>query len=762
MAKSVAPGLRVACIVWLDAMLMLDELCAVGVTSHNTQQCVGRGKVDPQKMVAAWEGVLDTNYESVFRPAVESVPSLPLHLLQDVFTQLRQQAYSIQTSNIGSTANIGGEIYARALGADRESTAAFYTRPEVAEYLAVMTMPDDSWLPSDTAKWRVADFACGTGTLLRAAYRRLRQFALARGTDPKDFHKQMMQGGLCGLDISVIASHLTTTGLVGLQPDVPYGDTSIGVMPLGRKQGAKAPLDKNKMVTGSLEIAVDKNAALFTYGIFSATQGETPEGDTEAEVFTLDAGDKSFDAVMMNPPYTRAAGGKPLWEIAGLTKQESEMCGERTKTIARKSGGNLQAGLGSVFTHISNMKLKAGGRLGLVLPASLASLGSWEKTREMIAQNYTDITITYFASGAAGKKASMSADTNMGEVVLTARKKKKGVKGRTGIVYACLFKPFIFASQAAETARALLQDLEGRKPGELGVISVAGSHAGHWYWEAEPKRIWAGAGCLDLHSFYIKADKLLEGQINTGKTSVQFSVSTIGKIFTVGPSHEGIGHISGNKEMGAFTFHAWNTATKTPDLALWNNDHNTQIQITANPTHYGAVRKGQSAEAAKRRSERTDLFYQRNMRWTSQKILVAKPKREMMGGASWAGLRHNDDDVKLVFAVWANSIFGFVSHWMQAGRQQDGRSRSQIRDISKLVCPDFSDPKLSSKAGQIRKKYPNLLTDTLDRTNLANTDQARENLNIAAGVILGMSEAEAQQTAQDLADQWCQEPSVKK
>lgn len=761
MANATAPGLRVACIVWLDAMLMLDELCAAGITSHNTQQCVSGGNVDPQKMVEAWESVLDTNYESVFRPAVESASSVQRHLLQNIFTQLRQQAYAIQTSNIGSTANIGGEIYARALGADRESTAAYYTRPEVAEYLAVMTLPDDTWLPSDTDSWRVADFACGTGTLLRAAYRRLRQFALARGAKPKDFHRQMMQGGLCGLDISVIASHLTTTGLVGLQPEVSYGDTSIGVMPLGKKRGVKPPLDKDKMATGSLEIAVNSRPVLFTYGVFTATQGETKEGDPAEEVYEMDASDESFDAVMMNPPYTRATGGKPLWEIAGLTKQESTLCGERAKMIVKKSGGNLQAGLGSVFAHISDMKLKPKGRLGLVLPVSLAALGSWTKTREMIAEGYTDITIAYFKAGAKGKKSSMSADTGMGEIVLTAR---KGQDGRKGIVYACFFEPFVSAAQAAEAARALQQELENYQPGDQGFISVANDHIGEWCWELSPKRVWAGAGCSNLHSLYREADKLLEGEISYSSTTIGFPVSRIGDIFKVGPTHHIIGRIKGTKgdKANVFEFYECKKRATYPDISLWRADKDKQETITIEPTHYGTPLPNKSAEAKTRRGEKTDLFHQRGMGWDSQKILVAKTSEKMMGGRAWAGLRHDDDDVKFAFAVWANSIFGFVTYWMQAGRQQSGRSVTQIQDIEQLVCPDFDKPEIKDRAKRIRRNYPNLLVSTLLKANQANNDQARKEINIAAGMILGMSQNDAKQIAKDLADKWCQEPSVKK
>lgn len=759
------PAFGVASIIWLDAMIMLDELCSAGATKHGTHKCLdSKGNIDPVKLIAAWESVLDTNYESVFRPAILVLPdTIPPNKLKKVFTRLHQQAHDIAMSNLGETASIGGEIYAKALGiGQRKRTAAYYTRPEVAEYLAVMTIPDVDEMPEDVETWRVADFACGTGTLLRAAYRRLRQFALAKQTPIQDFHKHMMQSGLCGLDISIIASHLTTTGLVSLQPEVSYKDTSIGAMPVGKRKGAPS-VDIDSVATGSLELAVEKAPRMF-FDSYVATQGEQISENSKPEPRRLDADNESFDAVIMNPPYSRTRKDQVMFDIAGLTQNEIRLAQNRTqRKIRPKCGGSMKAGLGSLFTHISDMKLKHGGRLGLVLPLSMAAQGSWRETRELIAQNYSDITITYFSSAPKGKEVSMSADTNMGEMMLTAR---KGDKGRTGIVYACIFEPFSFASQAAETARALLSGLNGRKPGDHGGISMAEDHVGNWYWEPSTEGIWSGAGATQITTFLSQADRLIKGLLETTtKSHNSFPVSRIGKIFEVGPSHDSIGHPSGGDGRGVFVMYEYDPQKPektSDDLSLWHtgSDRYTSIKV-ADPTHYGTEQSNMATKAAARRAEKTDLFIHKGPRWTSQKILVAKTEQKMLGGNAWAGLRHDDEDVKFAFAVWANSVFGFVSHWMQTGRQQGGRSLGKIGDIEQLVCPDFTKSELKNRAQRVRRDYPDLLVNTLREANQASNDTAREEINIAAGVILGMSEKDAKQASKDLATKWCQEPSVK-
>ena len=107
----------------------------------------------------------------------------------------------------------------------------------------------------------------------------------------------------------------------------------------------------------------------------------------------------------------------------------------------------------------------------------------------------------------------------------------------------------------------------------------------------------------------------------------------------------------------------------TLGLSLYDTDSKTQLAVMLQPTHYG-LPPGMESVAKSCRAEKTNLFYKREMRWTSQQALVASTDEPMLGGRAWTGLRHADEAVKFRFVVWANSIYGFISHWMQARRQQ--------------------------------------------------------------------------------------------
>jgi len=89
----------------------------------------------------------------------------------------------------------------------RKVLAAFYTHPVAAEILANLTI--------DYYDETVIDPACGSGTLLVAAYRRKQElYQLLYGyRDLKEMHKKFIENDLTGIDIMPFAAHITTINL---------------------------------------------------------------------------------------------------------------------------------------------------------------------------------------------------------------------------------------------------------------------------------------------------------------------------------------------------------------------------------------------------------------------------------------------------------------------------------------------------------------------------------------------------------------------
>lgn len=752
-------GLRTAAVVWFDSLLILNELDRAGKSYGSTETCRVGKWLDGRAVLDAWRRVLEDNYRSIFKVAAECYPRvLTSAAYRDVFYNLDNAVAKVESELLGKTANIGGEVFAWVMDeGERKDAAAFYTRPENAEFLAHAVLPSRDDLPGAPMDWRIADFACGTGALLRAGYRRLRRFATAEALAPPmaEFHRRMMEDGLCGLDINPIAVHLTAAGIVGLQPGTAYQDINIGGMDLGRVSRGPAKTFKDVRV-GSVEL-LDKDGSqrqMLRTDYFQLTGATPPEG---GNVDQLSAEDKSFDAVLMNPPYSRARKGQTVYNMPWVSDAERPLLQRRDKWLTQGTCSNSQAGLSTTFAAIADLKLKPGGRVGLVMPLTAAAAGSFRKTREMFETGYRDVIAV-----ALGGDGSISADTNMGEMMIFARKGTEG--GRPGVGYAHIDAPLVSANAGAEIARVIVENLGKAQPGDGGPLLVGGDQVGSYYaaYPASPGDPWGGVGAEGLMNLYQDGDRLTAGVIHKeGTRRVEFPTTTIGELFDAGPTHHLIGHRAGFDPIGAFTLHEripGRVGRETPHLSLWKTDSKSQVSVLTEPTHYGVVYRRDEAE--KQVALKADMFYQRGMSWTSQKILVATAAEPALGGRAWAALRGGSEAVRLAFAIWANSIFGFVNHWMVGQRQQAGRSQTQIRDIQRIPCPDFTDPNLAARAEAYLDQKDELFGLELEPAVYADMDEERRRLNLVAADILGIPERNRSKIAGWFAERWTAEPKV--
>ena len=749
-------GMRVASVVWFDSLLMMNELAKVDQKYKGVEGCKSEGRLQPGRVKEEWDRILDVNYKSVFAVAEASFPEVPPSLIQEPFQLLGDAVRKVEEGRLGKAANIGGEVFAQVMEeGERKRSAAFYTTPEHAEFLTHAVFPDRNALPSDWRGWRIGDFACGTGTLLRSAYLRARRFAASGEADLDEFHLHMMEKGLCGLDISPIAVHLTAAGIVGLHPQTTYENTNIGGMSIGEVRSS--PKSIRDVRAGSVEL-LDKSTAkqqLLTVD-FSSMKGDQTE--TEGTISVLRAEDLSFDAVLMNPPYSRTRGGQAAFDLPGISKEARTLIQRRVRNkLTKGTCGNMQAGLSTVFAAIADRKLREGGRLGLVLPLTAAASGGYTEMRKMFETDYRDVTVVTI-----GGRQSISADTSMGELMMFAR---KGKNGREGVAYAYIDAPFFSANAAAETARVVVEAVSEAKPGDGGVLSVGTDPVGRWYADRPTKNglPWCGAGIENLLALYPTTDRLTVGIIDMEMLPepVKFPMMTIGDLFEVGPTHDKIGHGVGRDPRGAFTLYKRNPAHPGRDsnhLALWASPAAGRASILTEPTHYGiAYRKEKASEEAERKA---NLFYQRGMGWTSQAVLVAATDVPALGGRAWAPLRGSTKLARFAFAVWANSVFGFVNHWMVTQRQQPGRSQAQVKDTGRIPCPDFTHPALLNRAERLIPRRDELFSLPLDRAVRAPTDTGRRKMDLAAGYLLGIPKQHRDAVADWFAEHWAREPSV--
>ena len=247
----VTQGLRLACCIWMstlrlhDMLASTDEMKVRGLKSIAQLRNDSIGNVLTLSHVRdAWGIILDYNYRSIFGPALRAlVDTLPPGAGADTLDNLSRLAEQVTAQGLGDHVDFAGELFPKLLE-DRKETAANYTLPTTASMLAriaVDRIPITDWSnDEEVSNIKIADFACGTGTLLRAAYQRIRKnYEAAGGSNVAGLHRRMMEGGITGTDINPLAAHMTAAGLSTIEIEQSYRDTNIGALPVrGGRTGA--------------------------------------------------------------------------------------------------------------------------------------------------------------------------------------------------------------------------------------------------------------------------------------------------------------------------------------------------------------------------------------------------------------------------------------------------------------------------------------------------------------------------------------------
>lgn len=469
---------------------------------------------------------------------------------------------------------------------------------------------------------RIADLACGTGTLLRAAYRRVRNLGEANGWGSADVataHVNAMEGGFIAADVSPIAAHLANSGLALAGSGQPYKQTRIGWVEAGK-------LEEREHSTGSLEFLT---------------------------------GDSIQDALGGQQASAAVTGGGQAGEIRAE-----------------------DAGMAASFLCLARLKTKPGGRIGFVLPLTAAFAESWSKTRAMICREFEDVVA--ITRGKQRLDEAYSADTGMGEMLLVAtRRRLSDISGSAPVACATLYRSPTRQGEAGEFARAVLAEFSAMR-GDVRPIRAGDEELGQIVmFRPEGGDPWSPLESLE-DDISLKAVRL--GSDGTlGGTKFHCQMIRIGELFEVGPTHHLIGHPAGKEEIGAYRWTPLSRQGGGASIqSLWAADAGAQRTIACMPTHRGELWDQEIADRIS--GARGRLHYSRGMRWTSQAVLAAATRIPVFGGSAWTTLLHDDVRVCSAFALWANSSLGMMVHWTRASRTHEGRARLQVNAIGLLVA----------------------------------------------------------------------------
>ena len=718
-------------------------------------------------VVQEWREILKINYWSIFDIAVRLLMRLaPVQLASRALDRMASAAERIRDLGAADSSDLIGTVFQRLI-ADRKFLATFYTRPESATLLAHLAIPDDgAWDDPERVKdFKIADYACGTGTLVHAAYRRLNQLHLFSGGDPSKLHSHMMGESLTALDVLPSAVHLTASMLSSSHPTERYQSTRTIVTQYGRTGGGGVSI-------GSLDLLASNGEVRPLISLHSGT-AITGTGSTQA-ADAVDMPQFSQDLVIMNPPFTSGGSDYTPGNPAGYTKKQFHGLGTDSKTqlkmfdLARKYGKDTcahgYAGIASWFVALADRMVKSDGAIALVLPMTALQGASWQKVRQLIAKEYSDVTIMTIATPRS-RDQSFSADTGMAETLIVGRKSTTGIKGRGKFV--SLNRRPRSEMESLEIAKAI-----SGISGSTSTRNIEDGPLGGYPLDVGEERIgeiivapldsdlpWSAVGITDFsvsQSAYQLSKGLLWLPRMSNKDRLTIPVSVIQNVCQVGITHN---NIVGNSKQAAF-FLDKNLSSAPSYPMLWNHDATKETKLVVQPDSEGRVKPNMNSRAVEIWNTRSHALHNADFRFNSQPLGVAFTEQQTIGGRAWPNLRFDSRTLEIAHSLWGNSTLGLLLYWWHSSRQQAGRGIMPITSIRTMPTLDvtaLSDAQL--------KVAESIFDDIRDReflpANEAWRDESRKELDRRVLVdLLGLDEDKVLGPLGLLRRKWCSEPSV--
>ena len=366
----------------------------------------------------AYIDAYNIDYEAIFFYAVRVLDTLPPSLVVEQVLERIYETSEYVVSRAGLLKHdLAGRIYHSALGRElAKAFATYYTGIPASELLA--------WIAIENWDDKVADFACGSGTLLLAAYHKKMSVAFFHPDNKNvtidELHRRFVEADLLGLDAMPFAAHLTLVNLALQQPSIIFNKSQIYQVPVGA--------DKRM---GSLDL-LKGNCIWVQQRITGEDIGASHKTmDLSKKNIKIEVRENSFDVVIKNPPFTK--------------KQRVSQVLDKTelKKILKKFGSEFTSlgGLPLPFILLGNKYLAPGGRLALVVPSSILDRSTWKGIRTLLAEQYdlTHLIISWIYGN-----PSFSEDTDLREILLIARKREKNSKKNNFTIITHIDEDFTF------------------------------------------------------------------------------------------------------------------------------------------------------------------------------------------------------------------------------------------------------------------------------------------------------------------------------
>jgi hypothetical protein len=471
----------------------------------------------------ALDDLLKYDYRTAIETTVEILEKLPTEVagavnsLVELGMKIAQDRYLLRR-------DFAGRVYHRIVGdiVHRKGFATFYTEVPAAYLLATLAV--NAILGTDErpitklskeevqgaidriSNVKVGDFACGSGTLITAAYSELMDLASAiklyhrLDVNLDDVGKRLIEDGVYGIDALRYASQITAINLALMGPPGKITKENVFTIYLGILSDPKAPHKVPWL--GSLELLNNSKrvGGLLAYieGGLRGAVGKVSVSGVEGTFTVPD----NFDLIIMNPPFTRATGrpetyGKEserglfgfiadekarqnllnrLDDVRDRVRQSlienAKAYGDMFPNVIREiidGKGDLDAyleighaGEGLLFLYLAHRFIRDGGVIAFVLPRNILMGVSWFLARVLLATKYHLKYVIVSSDPENGY--NFSEGTSLSEVLIVAKRQDKHSPDEETVFINLLRKP-----RTALEAIALAEEVMRRRYGYVSL-----------------------------------------------------------------------------------------------------------------------------------------------------------------------------------------------------------------------------------------------------------------------------------------------------
>ena len=682
---------NMAALVIINAMVFQERLASNEVAFQPVSAAMRDGRFSRLVLLRVWEHILSIDYYPIFSMARDVVQELSEVEATDVLGECATTAATLLGMGAVGRHDLAGRIFDRLIS-ERKLLAAFYTSIPASTLLAGLALSQDRWSHVDwnsreeLSRLCVVDPACGTGTLLMAAYRQIVQnhSATAAGdSDDQLLHQALVEKVITGADVVQAAIHLTAATLAAMSPSVKFEQMQLHTLRLGRDTSKKIWL-------GSL----DWLEAPETQSFFSTTEEQIGAASGAGGIVQRPIA----DLVISNPPFTRRGsdGGKEeaLARVFSLPEGDMESqqaIAKRTSALLKGTAANQMAGHASSFTVLADRLVKPGGRVALVLPVTALFGESWREIRRMLSSRYE---VEFVVSSHDPNLLSMSYDTAIAEALLVGRRLSDG-EGSTGRGrFVNLWRAPYSETDALALVRALnaaasipLHRSDGPPVGGSPLM-VGGEQWGEIVDGPIGEASWSAARWRQALTGQFAA-ALERGELwneDGSQVAGYVPVADMGHVCNVGPQDRRI-----RGSLGMFdAYHGWNGDAQFP--AIWSLDSSVHQSMSAEPNAWLSPKPGRDHQSVW--SQSGTLQITRDVRYNAQRVMTTRTNVRTLGVSQWHTLTVNENDPtvrserEVALALWCNSSLGLLLNANHSNRSQAGRGRGNKGMLETLSTLD--------------------------------------------------------------------------